>query len=240
MERVRTAEVCAQRRRSACGWRVGCIPGGAWARSASWWCATAAASLQAVAESDAEVQALIDAPAALETVVAVEGTGGAPQAQAPGGVELHELKVEILSLVTEAPPLALHKRSCGPACPCCWTTRWWPTDTPPGGRCSRLGAAVMAGFRQHVERAGFTEIQTPKLVASATEGGANVFPSTTSGGPRTSPRARSSTSRSWWGCSSGCSRWDRCSGPSPTTPPATSTNTSAWTSSWGSSATTST
>ena len=33
----------------------------------------------------------------------------------------------------------------------------------------------MAGFRATLTDLGFTEIQTPKLVASATEGGANVF-----------------------------------------------------------------
>jgi nondiscriminating aspartyl-tRNA synthetase len=39
----------------------------------------------------------------------------------------------------------------------------------------RLGAGVMAAFRDHLNQRGFTEIQTPKLVASATESGANVF-----------------------------------------------------------------
>ena len=39
----------------------------------------------------------------------------------------------------------------------------------------RLSAGVMAGFRQTLSGLGFTEIQTPKLVASATESGANVF-----------------------------------------------------------------
>lgn len=33
----------------------------------------------------------------------------------------------------------------------------------------------MAGFRSTLNAQGFTEIQTPKIVASATEGGANVF-----------------------------------------------------------------
>ena len=39
----------------------------------------------------------------------------------------------------------------------------------------RLSAGVMAGFRATLNGVGFTEIQTPKLVASATESGANVF-----------------------------------------------------------------
>jgi nondiscriminating aspartyl-tRNA synthetase len=38
-----------------------------------------------------------------------------------------------------------------------------------------LAAASLRGFRETLDRAGFTEIQTPKFVASATESGANVF-----------------------------------------------------------------
>ena len=38
-----------------------------------------------------------------------------------------------------------------------------------------LAAASIAGFRAALDALQFTEIQTPKLVASATEGGANVF-----------------------------------------------------------------
>ena len=39
----------------------------------------------------------------------------------------------------------------------------------------RIAAASVAGFRAALDGLGFTEIQTPKIVASATEGGANVF-----------------------------------------------------------------
>jgi len=38
-----------------------------------------------------------------------------------------------------------------------------------------LAAATLAGYRVALDRLGFIEIQTPKIVASATEGGANVF-----------------------------------------------------------------
>ena len=39
----------------------------------------------------------------------------------------------------------------------------------------RLGALSLAGMRATLDAAGFVEIQTPKIVASATETGANVF-----------------------------------------------------------------
>src|SRR5207247_577140 len=38
-----------------------------------------------------------------------------------------------------------------------------------------LAAASLHGFRAALDELGFTEIQTPKLVSSATESGANVF-----------------------------------------------------------------
>jgi nondiscriminating aspartyl-tRNA synthetase len=38
-----------------------------------------------------------------------------------------------------------------------------------------LAAASIAGFRAALDELGFVEIQTPKLVGTATEGGANVF-----------------------------------------------------------------
>lgn len=42
-------------------------------------------------------------------------------------------------------------------------------------RCTGLPAASATGYRQSLQARGFVEIFTPKLVASATEGGANVF-----------------------------------------------------------------
>ena len=39
----------------------------------------------------------------------------------------------------------------------------------------RVASRSIAAFRAALDARGFTEIQTPKIVASATEGGANVF-----------------------------------------------------------------
>jgi len=50
------------------------------------------------------------------------------------------------------------------------------TNRHPGRRALfRLSAGTMAAFRSYLNSVGFTEIQTPKVVASATESGANVF-----------------------------------------------------------------
>jgi nondiscriminating aspartyl-tRNA synthetase len=39
----------------------------------------------------------------------------------------------------------------------------------------RVQATIMAGFREYLDGEGFTEIQSPKLLAAASESGANVF-----------------------------------------------------------------
>jgi nondiscriminating aspartyl-tRNA synthetase len=39
----------------------------------------------------------------------------------------------------------------------------------------QLAAAALRGFRRHLDAAGYTEVQTPKIVGAATESGANVF-----------------------------------------------------------------
>ncbi|MGO4201930.1 aspartate--tRNA(Asn) ligase [Rhodococcus sp. TAF43] len=39
----------------------------------------------------------------------------------------------------------------------------------------KISAAAMAGFRKHLDGAGFTEVTTPKIVDQSSESGANVF-----------------------------------------------------------------
>ena len=109
-----------------------------------------------------------------ETVLQVEGLVVA-NPQAPGGAELTDPVVTQLSGPAEPPPFDLYR----PA-----LTATLPTvldNAPASLRHPRLragfeiAAASAAGFRETLDRAGFTEIFTPKIVGSATEGGANVF-----------------------------------------------------------------
>ena len=58
---------------------------------------------------------------------------------------------------------------------------------------------MMAAFRSYLNSQAFTEIQTPKLVASATESGANVFGVDYFGQNRVSgAKSAIFTSRLWW------------------------------------------
>jgi nondiscriminating aspartyl-tRNA synthetase len=130
--------------------------------------------LQAVAESESEIAPLIESRAGLESVITVEGDA-VTMPQAPGGVELHNLRIELITPVVEPPVVPLNK----PKLPASITTLLDTaavTNRHPARRAIlRLAACAMAGFRSTLTARGFTEIQTPKIVAAATESGANVF-----------------------------------------------------------------
>ena len=127
-------------------------------------------------------QIVVDTPEALaalegllpETVLAVEGIAAA-EPQAPGGFELHGPVFEILSPVRDALPFPLNKPEVKASLPVFLDHAVIGLRHPTKRALFRLSAGVMAGFRQTLNGLGFTEIQTPKLVASATESGANVF-----------------------------------------------------------------
>jgi nondiscriminating aspartyl-tRNA synthetase len=109
-----------------------------------------------------------------ETVIAVTGTVVA-NPQAPGGAELTEPVITALSDPAAPPPFGLYRPT---------VTAGLPTildHAPATLRHPRLragfeiAAASVAGFRETLDRMGFTEVYTPKIVESATESGANVF-----------------------------------------------------------------
>ncbi len=128
------------------------------------------------------VQVVVDGPAARqalegllpETVLAVEGNVVA-EPQAPGGAEVRDPCFEVLSAVREAMPFSLNKPVLKASLPVFLDHAVVGLRHPKHRALFRLAAGVMAGFRTTLNGLGFTEIQTPKLVASATEGGANVF-----------------------------------------------------------------
>ncbi|MGH7158030.1 MAG: aspartate--tRNA(Asn) ligase [Candidatus Saccharimonadales bacterium] len=110
------------------------------------------------------------------TVLQVEATVK-EEPRAPGGVELHDAKLEVLVPVAEEPSIEIDK----------------PLGHEPehldtlfdhrvvGLRNTReqavftVAAEIVEAYRQHLRGLGFTDIRTPKLLAAATEGGAEVF-----------------------------------------------------------------
>jgi len=109
-------------------------------------------------------------------VLAVDGTA-TEEPRAPGGAELHDAVLEVLVPVTEEPPIEIDK----------------PLSHKPDNldtlfdhrvlglrnlqeqKIFKIRAAALRYFRQFLDSQDFTEINTPKLVAGAAEGGAEVF-----------------------------------------------------------------
>jgi nondiscriminating aspartyl-tRNA synthetase len=121
-------------------------------------------------------QVVVEPPFELsaETVVEVEGLAVAAE-QAPGGVELHEPSFRVLAAPAETPPIELRRPVLKESLPT--LLDHGPLAWRHPGERAKLAvmAASVAGFRRALDGLGFTEISTPKIVASATESGANVF-----------------------------------------------------------------
>lgn len=128
--------------------------------------------IQAVTENAADLATV--AGAGLESVIELSSVV-VETPQAPGGVELHQPQVSLMTPVTETPPVPLHKRRLKAGLPTLLDHAVVANRQPQRKAVFKLAAGVMAGFRQTLNGRHFTEVQTPKLVASATESGANVF-----------------------------------------------------------------
>jgi nondiscriminating aspartyl-tRNA synthetase len=110
------------------------------------------------------------------TVLAVEGKA-VEEPRAPGGAELHDAKLTVLVPVSDEPPIEIDK----------------PLSHKPDNldtlfdyrvlglrnlqeqKIFKIRAAILREIRNYLTDNDFTEIQTPKLVAGAAEGGAEVF-----------------------------------------------------------------
>lgn len=129
---------------------------------------------QVVVKEEAEVEKL----RGMQIGTVLEVTGKVVKDErAPGGAELHEAKLTILVPVEEVPPIEVDK----------------PIDHKPDNldtlfdnrvynlrnlneqRIFKIRASANHFIREFLNENNFTEIQTPKLLAGATEGGAEVF-----------------------------------------------------------------
>jgi len=108
-----------------------------------------------------------------ETVVAVTGRVVANPA-APGGVEIVEATVTVLG-TAEAPSVELFRPELGVTLPTLLDHAGVTLRHPARRAVFAAAAAAVGAFRTTLDRAGFTEVHTPKIVATATETGTNVF-----------------------------------------------------------------
>jgi nondiscriminating aspartyl-tRNA synthetase len=109
-----------------------------------------------------------------ETVLEIEGEAVATP-EAPGGVELHAPRLRVLASPAEAPPIELRRPRLKEQLPTILDHAPVALRHPRERAKHELAAASLAGYRMALDRLGFVEIQTPKIVAAASEGGANVF-----------------------------------------------------------------
>jgi nondiscriminating aspartyl-tRNA synthetase len=109
-----------------------------------------------------------------ETVLSVEGLAVAP-VQAPTGCEIKNPVIEIISAASAPPPFEMYRPDLNVQLPTLLDHAAVALRHPRQRALFRIAAASMAGFRSSLSELGFVEIQTPKIVGSATEGGANVF-----------------------------------------------------------------
>lgn len=109
-----------------------------------------------------------------ETVIEIQGTVTA-EPQAPNGTELRDIGIRVITPVTETLPFPINKPVLNAALDTFLDHATIALRYPQKRALLRLGAGIMRAFREFLNGEGFTEIQSPKLVASATESGANVF-----------------------------------------------------------------
>jgi nondiscriminating aspartyl-tRNA synthetase len=110
-----------------------------------------------------------------ETVVEVTGIAVAND-QAPGGIELLADAVAVITEPAEEPPFELRRPEINAQLPTLLDHAAVALRHPRRRAVAQLAAAAVRGFRTTLDARGFTEVFTPKVVASATESGANVFP----------------------------------------------------------------
>jgi nondiscriminating aspartyl-tRNA synthetase len=110
-----------------------------------------------------------------ETTVRVTGTATANE-QAPGGTEVIDAVLEPLTEPAETSPAELWRPSLDVSLPTLLDHAPVLWRHPAQRARWQLAAASLRGFRSTLDGLGFTEVTTPKVVGTATESGANVFP----------------------------------------------------------------
>lgn len=128
--------------------------------------------VQAVTENPADADSLRGLGS--ESVVSVSGRV-AREPRAPMGIEIKIDGIEVVSPVREALPMQINKAviSAGLETQLDW--RAISLRSPRARAVFRVQHEVAGSFAEFLTAQGFTRIHTPKLVAAAAEGGADLF-----------------------------------------------------------------
>lgn len=112
-----------------------------------------------------------------ESVIVLRGKA-VSQAKAPEGFELH-IKSDGISLLQDTAenlPFEVGKPVLGAGFESVFKHRAYSLRHERLHAIFHLQAEIMEGFRAFLRSQGFTEVSTPKIVASGTEGGSELFP----------------------------------------------------------------
>ena len=95
--------------------------------------------------------------------------------RAPGGVELHAQRVKVLSRAAEAMPVPIGKNKMNLSLDTDLSLRFVTLRNLRKRAVFKIQEGIVRGFREALQKEGFTEIHSPKIVAQNAEGGANLF-----------------------------------------------------------------
>lgn len=110
------------------------------------------------------------------TILSLTGTVAADE-RAPGGAELHDVTVEVLVPVTDEPPIEIDKPISHKSenLDTLFDYRVLNIRNLQEQKIFKIRASLTRYLREYLTGQEFVEIDTPKLLAEATEGGAEVF-----------------------------------------------------------------
>jgi nondiscriminating aspartyl-tRNA synthetase len=110
------------------------------------------------------------------TVLSLTGTVVADE-RAPSGAELHDVKVEVIVPVNDEPPIEIDKPIPHKSenLDTLFEYRWLSLRNLQEQKVFKIRASLLRYIREYLTKNEFVEIQTPKILAGATEGGAEVF-----------------------------------------------------------------
>lgn len=119
--------------------------------------------------------ALADQTITSESVVAITGKV-VEQSKAPGGLEVRAESVEVISQAMAPLPFEINKNGLTAGLESILDHRVLSLRQSKNHGIFQVQATLAGAFREHLAAHGFTQIFTPKIVATGTEGGSNLFP----------------------------------------------------------------
>jgi len=108
------------------------------------------------------------------TVLNITGTV-AEDKRAPGGAEIHEPKITVVVPVTDEPPIEVDKPIDHKNLDTLFEHRVLNLRNLQEQKIFHLRNSIVQYIREYLRENEFTEVDTPKLLGAATEGGAEVF-----------------------------------------------------------------